>query len=164
MMARDRSSRRLPVIITFVVALMLTIMPLPGAVDPYRPDWIALLVIFWAMQLPRTWSVGTAWIIGIIVDVTQGTLLGQHALALCCVAFVTVRFHLLMRVFPLSQLTATVFAVLALYQFLLFWINGVAGITAPAVTYWGPVIVGTVLWPMLYSVLSGVRYRSRSGG
>ena len=164
MMARDRSSRRLPVIITFVVALMLTIMPLPGAIDPYRPDWVALLVIFWAMQLPRTWSVGTAWIIGIIVDVTQGTLLGQHALALCCVAFITVRFHLLMRVFPLSQLTATIFAVLALYQFLLFWINGVAGITAPAVTYWGPVIVGTVLWPMLYSVLSGVRYRSRSGG
>lgn len=163
-MARDRSSRRLPVIITFVVALMLTIMPLPGAIDPFRPDWVALLVIFWAMQLPRTWSVGTAWIIGIIVDVTQGTLLGQHALALCCIAFITVRFHLLMRVFPLSQLTATVFAVLALYQFLLFWINGVAGVTAPAVTYWGPVIVGTVLWPMIYSVLSGVRYRSRSGG
>lgn len=163
-MARDRSSRRLPVIITFIVALMLTIMPLPAAIDPFRPDWVALLVIFWAMQLPRTWSVGTAWIIGIIVDVTQGTLLGQHALTLCCVAFVTVRFHLLMRVFPLSQLTATVFAVLALYQFLLFWINGVAGITAPAVTYWGPVIIGTILWPMIYSVLSGVRYRSRSGG
>ena len=73
------------------------------------------------------------------------------------------RFHLLMRVFPLSQLSATVFALLALYQFLLFWINGVAGVTAEAVDYWGPVISGTLVWPFLFMFLSGVRYRARSG-
>ena len=162
-MSRDRSSRRLPVIITFIVGLMLTVMPLPGSVEPFRPDWLALVVIFWAMQLPRTWSVGSAWIIGIVLDVSYGTLLGQHALALCLVAFATVRFHLLMRVFPLSQLSATIFALLALYQFILFWVNGVAGVTAPAITYWAPVITGTLVWPFLFMFLSGVRYRSRSG-
>jgi rod shape-determining protein MreD len=150
--------------LSFVFGLMLTIMPLPDSIDAFRPDWIALLVIFWAMQLPRTWSVGTAWIVGIILDVSQGTLLGQHALALCCVAFITVRFHLLMRVFPIVQLTATVFPILATYQFLLFWINGVAGVSAPLVAYWGPVITGTVLWPIVMTVLSGMRYRTRSGG
>jgi rod shape-determining protein MreD len=162
-MNRDRSSNRLPVIVTFVVGLMLTIMPLPDAVAYFRPDWLAILVIFWAMQLPRTWSVGTAWILGIILDVSQGTLLGQHALALCCVAFITVRMHLLMRVFPLPQLTATVFPMLAIYQFLLFWINGVAGNDAPAIAYWGPVISGTLLWPLVLAVLGGVRYRTRAG-
>lgn len=162
-MSPDRPSRRLPVIITFIVGLMLAIMPLPDSLQAFRPDWLALLVIFWAMQLPRTWSVGYAWIIGIVLDVSYGTLLGQHALALCLVAFVTVRFHLLMRVFPLSQLSLTVFALLALYQFMLFWTNGVVGISAPAVTYWGPVIVSTLLWPLAYMFLSGVRYRSRSG-
>lgn len=162
-MSRDRDSRRLPVIVTLLVGLMLTIMPLPESIEPFRPDWLALLVIFWAMQLPRTWSIGTAWIIGIILDVSYGTLLGQHALALCVIAFITVRFHLLMRVFPLSQLSATVFALLALYQFLLFWINGVAGITAQAMDYWGPVITGTLVWPFLHVFLSGVRYRARSG-
>jgi len=159
----ERTSRRLPVIITLVVGLMLAIMPLPGSWQAFRPDWLALLVIFWAMQLPRTWSVGYAWIIGIVLDVSYGTLLGQHALALCIVAFVTVRFHLLMRVFPLSQLTFTVFALLALYQFVLFWINGVAGVSAPAVAYWGPVIAGTLVWPFAYLFLSGVRFRSRAG-
>ena len=162
-MSPDRASRRLPVVITLILGLMLSIMPLPESMQAFRPDWLALLVIFWAMQWPRTWSVGSAWIIGIVLDVSYGTLLGQHALALCLVAFVTVRFHLLMRVFPLSQLTMTVFALLALYQFILFWINGVAGISAPAVTYWGPVILGTVLWPFIYMFLSGVRYRARSG-
>lgn len=163
-MSREISSRRTPVVITLLVGLMLSIMPLPGAMAAFRPDWMALLVIFWAMQLPRAWSVGTAWIIGIVLDVAYGTLLGQHALALCVIVFITVRFHLLMRVFPLSQLTANIFALLALYQFLLFWINGVAGISAPAVSYWGPVLSGTIIWPFLHLFLSGVRYRARVGG
>jgi rod shape-determining protein MreD len=162
-MNRDRGSRRLPVIITFIVGLMLTVMPLADSVEPFRPDWLALIVIFWTMQLPRTWSVGSAWIIGIVLDASYGTLLGQHALALCVIAFATVRFHLLMRVFPLSQLTATIFALLALYQFILFWVNGVAGVSAPTITYWAPVITGTLIWPFLFIFLSGVRHGSRSG-
>jgi len=162
-MIRDRASRRLPIIVTLVVGLMLTIMPLPDGAAAFRPDWLAMLVIFWAMQLPRTWSVGTAWVVGIVLDVSQGTLLGQHALALVCVAFITVRFHLLMRVFPMPQLTATVFPILATYQFLLFWINGVAGVSAPSIAYWGPVISGTLLWPIVMTFLSGMRYRTRAG-
>ena len=162
-MTRDRASRRLPVIMSFIVGLMLTMVPLTSAIEPFRPDWVAMLVIYWAMQLPRTWSVGTAWIVGIVLDASQGTLLGQHALALCIVAFITVRMHLLMRVFPIPQLTLTVFPILAIYQFLLFWINGVAGVNAPAVAYWGPVVAGTVLWPIVLMFLSGLRYRTRSG-
>ena len=162
-MNRDRASRRMPVFMSFIFGLMLTIMPLPDVIDVFRPDWLAMLVIYWAMQLPRTWSVGTAWIIGIVLDASQGTLLGQHALALCCIAFITVRFHLLMRVFPVPQLTATIFPILAIYQFLLFWINGVAGVDAPSIAYWGPVISGTLMWPVMMAFLSGLRYRTRSG-
>ena len=154
---------RLPVIISIIVALMLMILPLPDRVEPFRPDWVALTLIYWAMMLPRTWSVGSAWIIGIVLDVAQGTILGQHALALSVVVFVTVRFHLLMRVFPMQQLTATIFALLALYQFLLFWINGVAGIDVGLVHYWAPVIVGTLLWPLVTMLLSGVRLRVQLG-
>lgn len=163
-MSRERASRRLPVIGTLVVGLMLSIMPLPDWLVAFRPDWLTLLAIFWAMQLPRTWSVGSAWIIGIVLDVSYGTLLGQHALALSVIVFITVRFHLLMRVFPLSQLTATVFALLALYQFLLFWINGVAGVSSLSINYWAPVVSGTILWPFVFLFLSGVRYRVETGG
>jgi len=162
-MSRGHTPRRMPIILTYMIGLVLTMMPLPDSIAVFRPDWIALLVIFWAMQLPRTWSVGTAWVIGIVLDVSQGTLLGQHALALSCVAFITVRSHLLMRVFPLPQLTATVFPILATYQFLLFWINGVSGVDAPLITYWGPAISGTLLWPVVMSLLSGMRYRTRAG-
>ncbi|HEX5787705.1 MAG TPA: rod shape-determining protein MreD [Woeseiaceae bacterium] len=158
-MSRERAAQHLPVILTVLVALGLTIMPLPRSVEAFRPDWVALTMIFWAFSLPRSYSVGIAWLVGIVLDVAQGTLLGQHALALTVVVFLTVRFHLLMRVFPLIQLSATIFALLALYQFLLFWINGVVDVRTPAITYWGPVVTGFVIWPLLFNFLTGVRYR-----
>ena len=162
-MSNGRALRHLPVVVSIVIALMLTMLPLPGPVDTFRPDWIALMLIFWAISVPASYGVGVAWVVGIVLDVTQGTLLGQHALALLAVVFVTAKFHLLMRVFPLLQLTATVFALLSFHQFLLFWVNGVAGVNAPASAYWGPVVSGTVLWPLLYTFLSGVRYRVQMG-
>jgi len=78
------------------------------------------------------------------------------------VAYIAVKFHLQFRVFPTSQMSATVFALLAFYQFILFWVNGVAGVNVPAVTYWGPVITGALIWPLLALVFGGVRYRVRS--
>ncbi len=156
-MIRNSESRRLPVIVSIFLALMLTIVPLPDWVSLFRPDWVALTLIYWAMMLPRRWSVGSAWMVGLVLDVAQGAILGQHALALCFIVFVTVRFHLLMRVFPMSQLTATVFAILALYQFVLFWINGVAHLSASPIHYWAPVIGGTIIWPAVSMLLSGVR-------
>ncbi len=163
-MTQERASRRLPVVACMVAALMLAIAPMPDWASPFRPDWVALTLIYWAMMLPRTYSVGTAWIVGIVLDVAQGTLLGQHAIALCFVVYIAVKFHLQFRVFPASQMSATVFAILAFYQFILFWINGVAGVYAPAVTYWGPVITGTLFWPLLTLFFGGVRYRTRPGG
>lgn len=163
-MSRDPAFHHVPVIVTIIVALGLTMVPLPRSVDPFRPDWIALTMIFWAMSLPRNYSVGIAFVVGIVLDVAQGTLLGQHALALTVIIFLTVRFHLLMRVFPLIQLSATIFALLALYQFLLFWINGVVQVSAPAVAYWGPVVSASIVWPLIYNVLTGVRYRIQLRG
>lgn len=159
----SRGAGRLPVIVTIIVSIMLMVMPLPDWALAFRPDWVALTLIYWAMMLPRTWSVGTAWLIGLVVDVAQGTILGQHALALCFIVFITVRFHLLMRVFPMQQLTATVFAILTLYQFILFWINGVAGIEVQLVNYWGPVLTGTLFWPVITIILSGIRMRVQHG-
>jgi rod shape-determining protein MreD len=159
-MSSARQARTLPVIGSIVLALMLTMVPLPAVIDAFRPDWVALVLIYWTMMLPQRYSVGVAWIVGLVLDVAQGTLLGQHALALVMITFLTSRFHLLMRVFPMSQLTLTVLALLAIYQFLLFWINGVSGIDAPANSYWGPVVTGTLLWPLVAGFLSALLFRN----
>ena len=163
-MSSNSAARRIPILGCIVVSLMLAIAPIPAWADAYRPDWVALTLIYWSMLLPRNYSIGWAWVTGLILDVAKGTLFGKHALALSLVVYITVKFHLQIRVFPVLQMTATVFAMLALYQFILFWINGVAGINSPAVTYWGPVIAGTVAWPVLSMIYANVRYRSSTSG
>ena len=160
-MSKDRPRRQTPIIASIVVALMLAIAPMPAWAESFRPDWVVLTLVYWAMSFPLRYSVGSAWVTGLVLDVAHGTLLGQHALSLSLIVYICVKFHLQMRQFPLLQLSATVFAMLALYRFILFWVNGVAGVSAPAITYWGPVLAGAVVWPLLLPVFGNVRQRAR---
>ena len=161
-MSNERASRSFPIIASLIAALMLAIAPMPEWAQAFRPDWVALTLIYWAMNLPRTYGIGIAWLIGIVLDVAQGTLLAQHALGLSLIVYLTVKFHLQLRVFPMSQMAATVLALLGLYRFVLFWINGIAGVDASAVSYWGPVVSGALIWPVVATVLGTLPYRSRS--
>jgi rod shape-determining protein MreD len=160
-MSRFRRAGSQPVFLSIIVALLLVIAPLPDWALAFRPDFVTLTLMYWAMNLPQKYSVGWAWIIGLILDVATGPLLGQHALALSLVIYVTVKFHLQFRQFPILQLSTTVFALLALYQFILFWVNGVAGIAAPTAYYWGPVISGALLWPAASMLFGTARFRAR---
>ncbi|MEM9689202.1 MAG: rod shape-determining protein MreD [Pseudomonadota bacterium] len=151
-------------IATLVAGVALTMLPLPASINAFRPDWVLMLLIYWSMRMPQRYSVGTAWLAGITLDVVQGTYLGQHALAMSFVVFLTVKFHLLMRMFPLLQLTLSVAGLVALYQFLLFWINGVAGISAPERVYWAPVLISLLAWPFVSMFMNGLTMRAPSRG
>lgn len=161
-MARDRASRSVPIALSIFAAMLLTLAPLPTWAAPFRPDWMAVTLIYWAMHLPRTYGVGVAWLLGLFLDVAQGTLLAQHALALCFIIYLTVKFHLQIRVFPIVQMAGAVLGLLGLYRFLLFWINGIAGVDTPAVNYWGPVVTGALLWPLIATLLTLLPYRAGS--
>lgn len=161
-MADSRSTKHTPFVISISIALLLTIVPMPNWLESFRPDWIVLTCVYWAMTFPRSYSIGSAWIVGLSIDVAQGTLLGQHALAISAVIYFTVRFHLLFRQFPIPQLMATVFAMLVMYQFILFWTNGVAGIDSPMIVYWGPVVIGAIIWPIVSGLLDSLRHQMRS--
>ena len=80
-MSRTYMGRNGAVIVSLIVAMMLALMPLPGGMSVFRPDWVALMMILWAMTVPRAYGVGVAWVIGLVLDVAQGSLLGQHAQA-----------------------------------------------------------------------------------
>lgn len=133
-------------ILALVVALALSVVPLPESIAPFRPDWVAVLLLYWILASPRRVGLFTAFWMGLALDTLSGALLGQHGLALLLIVFLSQRFYLRMRVFPGSQLTLTVLLLLSLYEFMLFWIDGVAGRTVPLIERWGPVLSGTLLW------------------
>jgi rod shape-determining protein MreD len=156
-MSEAVAMERWPVWLCLLAALLLSIVPLPALLEAFRPDWVALTLIYWALVFPRVFGLLTAWASGLLLDVAQGTLLGQHALALTVMIYFPLRFHLRLRVFPIWQLSATVMALLALYQFILFWINGTAGVASDLIDYWGSVITGALVWPPLMLFFNGMR-------
>jgi rod shape-determining protein MreD len=136
--------------LSLVATLALAAVPLPDSVAPLRPDWVAVVLLYWSLMAPRHFSLLTAFWMGIALDTLSGALLGQNALALLVVVYLAEKFYLRLRVFPLSQLAITVFLLLGLYEFILFWIDGMAGRTVPLVERWVPPLTGTLVWVALY--------------
>lgn len=157
-MSSHRTSRG-RIWIVLLIATALVSLPLPDSITPFRPPWATLAVIYWIMMWPRMFGIGSAWIIGLILDILQGELMGQHALALSVVAYLTLRFHLQIRIFPLWQLTITVFALLAVEAFILFWIDGVAGNPTFGLGRWSQVVAGAILWPPVMAIMDRIRER-----
>ncbi len=145
------------ILFTFVVALLLTLMPLPDGLRPFRPDWVGLVLIYWCLALPDRVSVGYGFVFGLLVDVASGSLLGQHALGLTLVAYLAVKLHQRVRLYPLWQQSLTVLLLLSLHQLLSMWIHGITGRPAHDWSYWLPSFIGMALWPFLYPVLRGLR-------
>ena len=136
--------------LSLAATLALASVPLPDAVAPFRPDWVAVVLLYWSLMAPRHFSLLTAFWMGIALDTLTGALLGQNALALLLVVYLAERFHLRLRVFPISQLAFTVLVLLGLYEFVLFWIDGMAGRTVPLIERWLPPLTGTLVWVALY--------------
>ena len=150
---------RLVIATTFVIALLLTALPMPESAAIWRPEWVALVLIYWCMAAPERVGVAVGWMAGLFLDVMTGTLLGQHALGLTVVAWVAHHTHRRVRVLPLWRQAITVFVLLFLYQALVLWSNGIRGIPVAATAYWTSPLVSTLLWPWLFVVLRVVRRR-----
>lgn len=160
-MTTETRAGRPRILATAVVGLLLAIMPLPGIIEPLRPDWLLIIVVYWSLTAPRLTGLSIAWICGITMDVLKGTVLGQHALAFLVVAFLTHRLQLRMRVFPIWHQALTVFMLLAVYEFLVFWIDGITGQAVLTWLRWLPVLTGALLWPFVVSVLDTLNRRLR---
>lgn len=145
------------IFITFVIAMFLMVFPLPEWLRVFRPEWVTLVLIYWCLALPNRVNIGYAWIAGLFVDVLTGTLIGQHALAMAVVAFVTVKLHKQIRVYPLWQQALSVFTMVALGQLLVVWIKGIIGESPQSWLYWAPSITSAIIWPWIFIILRNLR-------
>lgn len=126
-----QTKARLALVSTFLVAIVLSIMPGPTWAEPFRPDWVGLVLVYWCIATPGRVGVGTGFVLGLAMDVLYGALLGSNAL------------------------------VNALDQLLVLWIRGAAGRAPETLFYWTPSVVGMVIWPWLFVILRDVRRRAK---
>ena len=142
-----------------VLALAATVVPLPEMLEPFRPNFVALTVLWFCLLSPRLLGLSYAWIAGLALDGFAGVLLGQHALTLTVIAYVACKLRLQIRAFPLLQQSAVILALLWLNEFLLFWIDGVAGHAITDWRRWISVPVSAAFWPLIAGLYA--RYASR---
>lgn len=160
-MSFARRHGTLTIVLTLLVALTLEIMPLPDWATPFRPQWLLLVLIYWCMALPSRVGVGFGWVSGIMLDILTGALLGQHALGISIVAYITLKLHQRTRVLPLYQQALTVLLLLLVERLITIWVIGAVGYPAPTLWYWAAPLVGMLLWPWIYVVLRDIRRRFR---
>jgi rod shape-determining protein MreD len=158
-MISDARNPRLMLLALTLAALVLSAVPLPHILDLLRPDFVLLTVMWFALMLPRAGGLASAWIAGLVFDAFHGVVLGENALAFVVIAFLVHRFHLRMRMYPLSQQALVVLVLLLIYQFLLFWIDGVTGHPVNSWVRWLPVLTGALLWPVLTGFMGRIMTR-----
>lgn len=76
---------------TLVGALLLNLIPLGR--QPAMPDLMALALVFWNVHQPRRVGVGAAFMFGLLMDVHDSALLGQHALAYTLLSYFAITIH-----------------------------------------------------------------------
>lgn len=152
--------RYLVIHLSLVVALVLMILPLPDEVQLYRPNWVALALIYWSMALPQRVGLWFAFFTGLILDTAQGTLLGQHTLALVVIIFIDLNFYQRIRVLALAQQAIFVFALLLINQIIVAWVEGMMGRPTPMLAFFGAPFIGMLIWPWVFVVLRDVRRKA----
>lgn len=152
-----RHSGGLIITLSFIVALMAVMLPLSDSVALFRPELVTLILIYWCLDLPGRVGVGFGWVAGLMLDVVQGTLLGQHAFALAVVAWITIKLHQRIRVYPRWQQALSVFVLIVLSQMIVLWVQGIIGKSPNTWLYWLPSITSMVVWPWLYLFMRNVR-------
>jgi rod shape-determining protein MreD len=141
------------VLFTLPCGLVANALPVSGAALLLKPDFLALILLYWCIQEPRLIGVGIAWCMGLLMDVTDATVFGQHALAYAVLAYAAEYFRRRVLRFPLWQQAAQVAVLLLACSALVLVIRVVGGAPTPQWTYAVGPLVGAFLWPLITVVL-----------
>jgi rod shape-determining protein MreD len=139
------------VLASFALALVANFLPWKNIA--YVPDFVALVLCFWCIRQPRLIGLGVGWMLGLLTDVGNGVLMGQHALAYSLLAFASITLSRRVLWFPLWGQALHVVFLLLLAQAIAALVRLAAGAEFPG---WqiaiGP-LVGAALWPLVSTLL-----------
>jgi len=137
---------------TLAAAFLADLLPWGSAL--WVPDFFALTLVFWNVHQPRKVGMGVAFVFGLLMDVHNGALFGEHALAYTLVSYGAISLHRRIQWFPLGAQSIYVFGLLLIAQLasaaIRLWVGG-------ASSYWWLGLLssalGAAIWPVLNSLL-----------
>jgi len=138
---------------TLFVALMVNLLPLTGWILALRPDFVALVLLYWGVHQPRKVGFLPAWMLGLAMDVADGSLFGQHALAYAVLMYLAIVLHRRIVMFGMRHQIVHVLAILIASQCIMLGVRLMAGADFPGPLYFLPSLFGAALWPLLFNVI-----------
>jgi rod shape-determining protein MreD len=145
------------ILLTFLAAYVLAVLPLPQWLQWGRPQWVTLVLIYWALALPHRVGIVTALCLGIGLDVLEGATMGQNAFALVVVALLCLALYQRLRVFSLWQQAGVVFVLVGIDQLVCQWVQNLEGVGARSPLFLLPAVASALLWPFVLQLLRGLR-------
>jgi len=149
-----------PLFIALSLLVALTFNLLPLGRQPALPDLLALALAFWVVHQPRRVGVGTAFFFGLLMDVHQGALLGQHALAYTLLAFFALALSRRLLWFTLTQQALQVLPLFIAMHMVSVIVRLAAGDLFPGWDLFIAALVEAAAWPVASLVLLAPQRRA----
>ncbi len=141
------------IILSIIIAIILMLIPFTESIRFFRPEWVVMVLIYWAMALPRRVGVGLAWFTGLAIDLIMGGALGVFAFSYALVIYMVLRFHLQLRQYPLWQQALSILSLVLLVQLM----NVLLSPRTTGWHVWLPAVTSTIMWPIVFAVLRKLR-------
>ncbi len=137
------------ILLTFLIALLINLLPWQAAFSDLAPDFVALFLVYWTLNQPRRVGIGTGFILGVLMDVGDGAVLGQHALAYVIIAFLIRWRQRQIAIAPFWQQAFAALGLLLLSQLVMQLVRSMLGSPCVAPGYMaGPFLAGLVWTPL----------------
>ncbi len=147
------------ILLTFLIALLLAAMPLPGSLLWFQPEWVYMVLIYWCMALPHRVGVVSGFFLGLSVDLLEGTLLGQNALTCSVVAYLALLLYQRLRNYGAWQQAMMVGVLIGISLMISQWIQNLTSVAADTVAFLLPALTSTILWPWFFIAMRTLRRR-----
>ena len=142
--------------VSIFFALIMSLMPLPFSFEPFRPDWVLLVLMYWSLAVPHRLNIGTAWVVGLLIDLASGSPLGVNSLTFSICIFVTASNFQKIRNFSIWQQAILVGLFLMFYHLMQFWLNHFLMDVYFNPQYLWPVVTGMLSWPWTFLIITQV--------
>jgi rod shape-determining protein MreD len=134
------------VFFSMLVAFMLSVLPWSGTWLLARPDFVLLVLLFWALHEPRSIGQGMAFAVGLLMDVTDSMLLGQHAFAYVIAVFGAQVLRVRILTFGFAEQTLHVLGIMVATSLVMLMLNLLLGADFPGIAYFVSPVVTALLW------------------
>ena len=149
-----------PVFIGLSLLVAAALQMLPLGRHAAAPDLLALVLVFWIVHQPQRVGVGLGFVLGLLLDVHQGAMLGQHALAYTLMAYLAVSMHRRLLWFTLPGQALQVLPVFFTAHLVSLIARMIAGGMFPGGWLFAAPLAEAALWPLVGAVLLAPQRRA----